>query len=228
MPDATTNHPVILAFEASGDQASSCLLLADGTWYQQVHQARHGHASLITELGRQVIDQAGIPMNEITHVAAGRGPGSFTGIRVALAAAKGFSLAIGARGIGVSCLAAMASAARSSADLRSILATADTRRGSYFAQLFDPDGTPHTDILEMDPESDMALPVECNSAAILGAGANPIIAAAPDSGLKLLDHPAIDARQIASFAACRIRGGQELDPLVPLYVAPAFLGPKRA
>ena len=61
--------------------------------------------------------------------------------RVALAAAKGFALAAGAEGVGVSCLAAMAQAARDARpDLGDmpIVATADTRRGSFFCQAFDP------------------------------------------------------------------------------------------
>ena len=96
---------VILALESSADRASAAVLRTGMQGIQHLHEARHGHAALISELARAALAEAGVEPDEITHVAAGRGPGSFTGLRVALAAAKGFSLATGASGTGVSCLA---------------------------------------------------------------------------------------------------------------------------
>ena len=79
--------PVILAIESSADMASAAVL-ANGAVVQRAHRARHGHAAQITELARGALAEAGISADDLTHVVAGRGPGSFTGIRVALAAAK--------------------------------------------------------------------------------------------------------------------------------------------
>lgn len=245
MTEDTTMPRIILAFEASADQASACLLQAGEGMFQQVHTARHGHAAVITQLGRQVVEEAGIVMSDVTHVAAGCGPGSFTGIRVALATAKGISLAIGVPGIGVSCLAAMAYSAKSSlstTDDRPILTTADTRRGSFFAQLFTAAGAVESSIFELDPETDAPFPAGCDHAHVVGAGAETIAAAWPDAGLKVEDHPPIDSQQIASLAdrmltdqkfADRLRAdsgsaGVSQDPLMPLYVAPVFLGPRKA
>lgn len=230
---------IILAFEASADQASACLFRAGGDIFQQVHAARHGHAAVITQLGNQVVRDAGMAMSDVTHVAAGCGPGSFTGIRVALAAAKGISLAIGVPGIGVSCLAAMAYRAsldRHATDDRSILATADTRRGSYFAQLFTAAGVAESSIIELDPALDVPLPKGYDHARVIGAGVETIVANWSDAMLTAEDHPVIDAQQIASLADkmladhLRAESGSAVgssDPLVPLYVAPAFLGPRK-
>ena len=124
----------MLALESSADRASAAVLRTGMPGIQHLHEARHGHAALISELARAALAEAGVEPDEITHVAAGSGPGSFTGIRVALAAAKGFSLATGAAGTGVSCLAAAAHGASPRADGGHVIATADTRRGSYFAQ----------------------------------------------------------------------------------------------
>ena len=243
MTDKAGMSRIILAFEASADQASVCLLLADGRSYQQVHAARHGHAAVITQLGRDVVAEAGLAMSGITHVAAGRGPGSFTGIRVALAAAKGICLATGAQWIGISSLAAMAHSAAPLLAGLPVLATADTRRGSFFAQLFGADGMAEGSIFELDPESDAPLPAGCHNAHVIGAGAEIIAATWPEAALIVHAHPPIDARQIASLADISLsdrllssnflRGepsgpGRSIDPLVPLYVAPAFLGPRRA
>ncbi|MEX0504379.1 tRNA (adenosine(37)-N6)-threonylcarbamoyltransferase complex dimerization subunit type 1 TsaB [Alphaproteobacteria bacterium LSUCC0719] len=226
---ALPDQAVILALEASADQASAAICRADGQHWQNIHTARHGHAAVITELARDVLDQAGLTAGELTHVAAGRGPGSFTGIRVALAAAKGFALACGADGIGVSCLAAAAHAARADrAELagRHLLASADTRRGSYFCQLFDPANKPLSSIMDILPEPGMSLPQDWYAAAILGPGAGELIQACPDHDMTVVtDAPAVDALQIAALAAHLLQTGQATEPLTPLYVAPAFLGP---
>ncbi|MEC7362390.1 MAG: tRNA (adenosine(37)-N6)-threonylcarbamoyltransferase complex dimerization subunit type 1 TsaB [Pseudomonadota bacterium] len=218
---------VILAFESSADQASAAII-ADGIARQHVHAARHGHAALITELARAALEEAGLSAREVTHVAAGRGPGSFTGIRVALAAAKGFALAAGAEGIGVSCLAAMAQAARHSgqelADMR-IVATVDTRRGSFFCQAFDPDGPVADAIVEMDGEPPLYIPESWSGAAIIGPGADTIISADTAKSLTTAGMAALDALQVGRLAACRMEAGTAPEPLTPLYVAPASLGP---
>jgi tRNA threonylcarbamoyladenosine biosynthesis protein TsaB len=169
----------------------------------------------------------------LTHVAAGRGPGSFTGIRVGLAAAKGFALASGATGIGVSCLAAMVHAARRHRPEhaeRRLLATADTRRGSYFCQLFDPALDPAAGtarpILDIILERGKQTPEDWQQAVVLGPGAPDLVAAFPDRAMTALQEvPPVDALQIADLAAHRLETGLTAERLTPLYVAPAFLGP---
>ena len=230
-----SSNPVILAIESSADMASAAVITAERRAVQQVHMARHGHAAQITELARGALAEAGVSADDLTHVAAGRGPGSFTGIRVALAAAKGFVIATGASGIGVSCLAAMAYVVRDShGDAgQPVLATADTRRGSFFAQLFDRHGVPLDDITEIDPDAPGACPGSWQSALVIGAGAAALANAFPDAGLALpdsaqaggADTAPLDAMQVARLAAARLAAGEAFDPLLPLYVAPAFLGP---
>jgi tRNA threonylcarbamoyl adenosine modification protein YeaZ len=152
-------EPVILAFEASGDQASAAVLTADGRQSVHHHMARHGHAAVITGLAELVLQDCAIDASGITHVVAGCGPGSFTGIRVALAAAKGFQIASNAVPVGLSCLAVMAhtatkdpaTAGLAGHDAQAVLASADTRRGSFFCQAFDANGAALGDILDVDP-----------------------------------------------------------------------------
>ena len=224
---------VILAIESSADMASAAVL-ANGAVVQRAHKARHGHAAQITELARGALAEAGISADDLTHVVAGRGPGSFTGIRVALAAAKGFVIATGAGGVGVSCLAAMAHAAQTRRDDIAmegdgrVIATADTRRGSFFAQLFDAAGMAESDIVEIDPDAPEGCPESWQRALVTGPGAAMVAAAYPDAGMTpLAGMDPLDAAQLARLAAARIAAGDDLDPLLPLYVAPAFLGPSR-
>ena len=227
MPDRQDDF-VILALESSADRASAAVLCGDGTSVQHAHDARHGHAALMTELARAALAEAGVAPEDTTHIAAGRGPGSFTGIRVALAAAKGFALATGASGMGVSCLAAAAHAASPKAGGSHIIATADTRRGSYFAQLFTAAGAPLSDIIEIDPEEGATLDDAWHGAMVIGAGSEPLRAACDAAGLLPGSSvPQIDSLQVARLAGLTIATGLPPEPLLPLYVAPAFLGPSR-
>ena len=226
---STSGDPVILAFESSADQASAAIWRAGGSHWLRRHAARHGHAAMITELARAVMSDAGLSADELTHVVAGRGPGSFTGIRVALAAAKGFALASGVAKAGISCLEALFNAVRATRpDLvgNRLVATADTRRGSYFCQLFDPAGEPLSQIEDIIPDKGLRVPEAWHAATIIGPGAADLAAAFPELGLTAIaDTAPVDALQIAELAAARLKAGRTMDPLMPLYVAPAFLGP---
>jgi tRNA threonylcarbamoyl adenosine modification protein YeaZ len=142
--------PCILALETSG------ALLSVSVWHEGKiaslisHDIKHGHAKDIVPTAMVALQQAGCGFEMVTHVAAGVGPGSFTGIRVALACAKGFCLAWGAQGIGVSGLQALASNAAQQGhnDGAPMLITADTRRGSLYGQFFDADGQASGEIFD--------------------------------------------------------------------------------
>ena len=103
--------PHILAIEASANQLSIAVMMKDEVVAERRHLAAHGHAVGIVPLAIETINAAGVTFDAMTHIAAGCGPGSFTGIRVALAAAKGFCMAHQAIGVGVSGLQALAHAA---------------------------------------------------------------------------------------------------------------------
>ena len=228
MPDTL----VILAFEASADQATAAVIMSGGRRAMHHHQARHGHAAVITGLAEAALQDCGLEARAITHVAAGCGPGSFTGIRVALSAAKGFQLACDAQPVGLSCLLVAAANWRNANDEDGLLvASADTRRGSYFCQAFGPDNAPIGAILDIDPQAVAAgetdLPDAWHGARIIGPGAAPLAAVCGGRLVANDDAAPVDAMQIAQLASIMIADEVALPPLQPLYVVPAFLGPPR-
>ncbi len=228
MPDTL----VILAFEASADQATAAVIMSGGRRAMHHHQARHGHAAVITGLAEAALQDCGLEARAITHVAAGCGPGSFTGIRVALSAAKGFQLACDAQPVGLSCLLVAAAHWRKAHDEDGLLvASADTRRGSYFCQAFGPDNAPIGAILDIDPQAVAAgetdLPDAWHGARIIGPGAAPLATVCGGRLVANDDAAPVDAMQIAQLASIMIADEVALPPLQPLYVVPAFLGPPR-
>ena len=148
---------LILSLEASGESVSVALWKEGGVRACAVHKARFGHAETLIGLTEQIMTETGCKFDELTHIAAGCGPGSFTGVRIAIAAAKGYVLATCAQGIGVNGLVAL----NYHAYLRNekhekndlYLACADTRRKSVFVQMSDHKGMAMGDVREMDEEA---------------------------------------------------------------------------
>jgi tRNA threonylcarbamoyladenosine biosynthesis protein TsaB len=230
-PDAKrsvdNDMPVILALEASGDELSVAVHMAGELQAQICHAARHGHAALITPMIADVMTQAGISFADLTHVAAGVGPGSFTGIRVALATAKGLCLATGAKGVGINGLAALAH--RLNLDIP-VLVSADTRRGLCYAQFFDPNGTALGDVIETGADGISAhVPSDLGTLAVVGWQAESLAAALAvqfdsiSTPRDVVGH--VQAADIAAHAESLVASGDDNTGMTPLYLAPAFLGP---
>ena len=99
----------------------------------------HGQAESAAADGRRGMRKAGCAPAALDLVAATVGPGSFTGIRVGLAAARGIALATGARLIGVTSFEAVAAGCRSarSAVAGFLLVALESRREDLYVQLFD-------------------------------------------------------------------------------------------
>lgn len=91
-----------------------------------------GFAHLIFQAIEQVLKQAGIRLEEVDCFAAASGPGSFTGVRVGLSAAKGLAEALGKPAIGVSNLRALAWFGN--LPLRAVVL--DARRGEVYAAVY--------------------------------------------------------------------------------------------
>jgi tRNA threonylcarbamoyladenosine biosynthesis protein TsaB len=97
---------------------------------------QRGHAEALMPLIARVMDKAAIEFGALGRVAVTVGPGSFTGLRVGIAAARGIALAASKDAVGVSTLAAYAAPciAEDLADVT--LAAIDARHGAVFCQVF--------------------------------------------------------------------------------------------
>jgi tRNA threonylcarbamoyladenosine biosynthesis protein TsaB len=121
----------LLAIDTSGEACSAALLCgADLTQLFQLAPRRHGE--LILDMMARLLAEAGLPLGSLDALAFGRGPGSFTGVRIAAAVVQGAAFGAGLPVVGVSTLAALAQGQHRLTGHRRILAALDARMGEVY------------------------------------------------------------------------------------------------
>jgi len=168
-----------------------------------------GHDARIAVLVQQAVQQAGISMPAIDIVAAVCGPGSFTGVRVGVALARGLAVALDRPAVGVTTLEALLPAPPAGPALALMPARRRPPEKTWWAQLIGPSGAGEAEPLEAD-------------AALVGAmaqGRSLVIGQGTDgldlSGAKF--QPAMPG----ALNACRfvaMAGGRALPDATPVYV----------
>lgn len=85
------NIKPLLAIETSEIICSAALYFSDGKFYTSSINLKHSHSEKLFEIIEYLFALAGINRNEISAIAVSGGPGSFTGLRIGMAAAKGIA-----------------------------------------------------------------------------------------------------------------------------------------
>ncbi len=101
---------------------------------------QRGHAEALMPLVARVLDRAQLDFSNLDRIAVTTGPGSFTGLRVGIAAARGIALAAGKPAIGLSTLAAFAAPFIASNDTLPVVVAIDARHDHVYLQVFGPGG----------------------------------------------------------------------------------------
>jgi tRNA threonylcarbamoyladenosine biosynthesis protein TsaB len=123
----------LLAIETA-TECCSVALLAGGRLFERSELAPRRHAELLLPMCEDVLAEAGLARRDLDVLAVGRGPGAFTGVRLAVSAAQGIAFALGIPVVPVSSLAALAmQAPQNGAD---VLAVIDARMGEIYAGRF--------------------------------------------------------------------------------------------
>ena len=222
----TNSNPLILALEASAGQASAGLSQGPNLLASLDVTAAHGHAAWMVTLAQDVLAKAGQSPQNLDMIIGGIGPGSFTGIRVALAAAKGFGLTQNITPVGISSLAGLAAMAHHQA--KPILSVIDSRRKSYFVQLFDADLHPLSPIIDGGLDAVMAMlethhDKTADGLVVTGYDAELIAETLQQKGLNSQVKGNINPSAEGLIKAFQIAPDLSADP-EPLYLAPPILG----
>ncbi|MBN9241289.1 MAG: tRNA (adenosine(37)-N6)-threonylcarbamoyltransferase complex dimerization subunit type 1 TsaB [Mesorhizobium sp.] len=130
---------MILAIDCSGNLCAACVYDAEvgKELGRNVLDLGKGHAEHLMGAIAGALGEAGIAYADLATIAVSVGPGSFTGLRVGVATARGLALALKIPAIGVTTLEALAAEARQAFFNRPVLAVLDGGRGEIHAALYD-------------------------------------------------------------------------------------------
>jgi tRNA threonylcarbamoyl adenosine modification protein YeaZ len=124
---------LILAIDTTGDHGGAAIFRGEECLARADNAGRTDYAVVLFQLVEKLLDQTRTRLSDMEVFAVASGPGSFTGIRVGVAAAQGWSQAFGRPVCGVSILRAMAQQAQCGADW--VVPVLDARRGEFYVSL---------------------------------------------------------------------------------------------
>lgn len=167
-----------------------------------------GHQERLAPMAEAAMADAGLAFSRLQRIGATVGPGSFTGLRVGVAFAKGLGSALSIPTVGVGSLEALAAEATGL-----VAAAIDARRDQIYLQVFE-DGQPlmAPDVLPIGTAAARLAELGMGRAlALVGSGAPLLAETAP--GARILTPEGCDARHVARLAA-----GKVVAPIRPLYL----------
>jgi tRNA threonylcarbamoyladenosine biosynthesis protein TsaB len=207
----------VLAFDCSGAACSAAVWIEGRVAAYRFAAMERGQAEVLMPQIEAVMRESRLGFPDLQVIATTVGPGSFTGLRIGLAAARGLALAADRPVLALTGFEALlAGLAEKERAGRRVAVAIDSRRGPVFAQLFDADRSPLGTPVQLEPAAfDAWLP-----------GGRTLVLADPGAALPALRpeltirRAAIQAEAIAErAAACGPAGIGRLAP-VPLYLRP--------
>ena len=199
---------IVLGLDTCLNACSVAVLEGDTVLAHRSEAMARGHQERLALMARSAMVEAGLRFDRLDRVGATVGPGSFTGLRVGVAFAKGLASALSIPAVGIGTLEALAAGTNGL-----VAAVIDARRDQVYLQVFEngealmaPDGlligTALARLAELAISRDITL---------IGSGAPFLASALPDA--IILTPDGCDARLIARLAAVRA-----ITPIRPLYL----------
>lgn len=182
-----------------------------------------GHAERLPAMVDEVLETAGAGYADLSRIAVTTGPGSFTGVRIGIAYARGLALALDIPAVGVGSLDALAFPHTHSGE-GTVVAVLDAKRGEVYARLCDKESGAALAEPEALSVEELALKLShAGQPIMLTGGGAPLVAAA----LKLKHQIAgtAEAPDIADVVALALKAEAGGPPL-PLYARPADAKPQ--
>jgi tRNA threonylcarbamoyladenosine biosynthesis protein TsaB len=132
----------VLAIDTALDACAAAVLDAErrDLLASETLAMTRGHAEALMPLVARVMDAARLEFSDVDRIAVTVGPGSFTGVRVGIAAARGIALAAGKPAIGLTTLAALTAPHVAGGFSGTVVPVIDARHGQVYMQVFGPGG----------------------------------------------------------------------------------------
>jgi tRNA threonylcarbamoyladenosine biosynthesis protein TsaB len=216
----------ILALDTSMGACSAAVLRTNGaerTLFVRQEAMARGHAEALMPMVAETMAEASLPFAELDVIAATTGPGSFTGVRIAIAAARGLALVTGAGLFGTDSLTVMAKAAEHLAEPFAV--AVDARRGMLYFGLYNADAQKLEGPLLLSP-GDAAQWLPATLRCAVGSGAASLAEAAAGSGLRVAASLAELQPSAAALAQIAYESGETSPTLKPLYLRPPDAKPQ--
>lgn len=229
LADRNARPQFVLALDTSLGAVSACLLRT-GSGEPDVIETlpmQRGHAEALLPLLDRLVAQVEGGFSAIGRVAVTVGPGSFTGIRVGVAAARALGLACKVPVIGISTLAALAAPSISANTPSRILAAIDARHGCVYAQGFATDGSTLLEARHA-PVADVLAAMGPGPLQLVGPGASMLAIEAWSHGIAAEAGAPSLFVDIAFVARLGMLADPDQAPPKPLYLKPADAKPQVA
>lgn len=213
-----------LAIETATEHASVAVAAAGAVYTRELAQNRNNSRELYRSV-QELLSEAGIGLADLDCVACGAGPGSFTGVRVAIAATQGLGYALQVPVIGVSTLAALAQAAVEQGGTGYIAPCLDARMGELYVGIYEcrcgelPRAVASDQLVGPD-----AVGILARDEPVLGVGAGwQAYPLPPRAGIRLAGFSSLTwptARAVLALAKARYFSGERTSPaqLAPTYL----------
>ncbi len=224
----------ILAFDTCFDACSACVARSGDAGVEvlgsTVERFETGHAERLVPMIDEVMASAGVTFGDLDRLAVTVGPGTFTGTRIGVAAARGLALVTGTAVVGVSSLAVMAEVAASELGIREagedLIVAVDARRGEVYTQLFGTSASDPQSPPLLLPTEEAALLGGSHAFVVVGSGGAVVAEAAARAGRRAkarLPDLLPDATALAALAVGLSPGE---GPVAPLYLRPPDAKPQ--
>lgn len=129
----------LIAIDTSANLCAACVLDTDtgGERGRVVRDIGKGHAELLMGVIEETLKVAKLDYSSLGRIAVSTGPGSFTGVRVGVATARGLALALKIPATGITTLEAIAAETRRQFPARPVMVGIDARREELYAAIYD-------------------------------------------------------------------------------------------
>jgi tRNA threonylcarbamoyladenosine biosynthesis protein TsaB len=223
----------VLAIDTALGACSAAVLdtsrgaLHDGILASDSMPMARGHAEALMPLIARMMKSAGMAFADLDRVVVTTGPGSFTGLRVGISAARGLALATRIPAVGVSTLSAYAAPYLGADNKSPVIAVIDARHDHVYLQMFDADG--RTLIAPRLAPMDEAIRAAADAPSrIVGSAARAVAARLSDAGPPPLTVDGAEAPDIGWVAQIGAVAPAATTPPKPQYLRAPDAQPQHA